>query len=160
MAGRPYQATSQGIVIGLLELEKLKRTFSAAQHALTTHLADAIGEQQVGAARRRILNTNRDPSGKRWAKWSPRYAKTRTAENRILKDTEDLSESMTHNVLSPLEVEVGSNLVYAGAHLYGRPDVKLPARPYLDTDGSFADSVDREEIRDLLRDLWEREVLK
>jgi phage gpG-like protein len=160
---RPYQESSSGVVIGMQQWERLQRNVADLQRALPPHstvLADRIGQQQEDSARRRIRETKRSPSGKRWPVWSPSYRKTRGPEHSLLVDTGALADSMTHVVLSPIEVAVGSNLTYANAMLFGVPHLRIPAREYLDTGGGFADPHDREEIRDLLRELWNREVLK
>lgn len=157
---RPYQSQSRGIVIGMEQLERLKRGAAAlAANAHSTQLADAIGQQQEDAARRRIRETKRSPTGKRWEKWSERHADTRSSEHSLLVESGALADSMTHNVIGPLEVQVGSNLEYAAAHLFGVPEHHLPARPYLDTDGGFADPRDREEIRDILREAFQLRLL-
>jgi phage gpG-like protein len=69
-----------------------------------------------------------------------------------------LADSLTHNVVGKEAVEVGSNMIYAGRHLFGDYGFvgpvrggRIPARPYLDTNGGFADASDRDEIRDIVR---------
>lgn len=149
----PKQRDTRGVVIGVEELKRLRLKLTALADKLgaSTALAEAIGAQQRDSAKRRIKLTKRGPDGKQWAPWSERYAKSRGRQHSLLVDTRALEQSMTYNVVSPLEVEVGSNLKYARAHLRGRPEIKLPARPYLDTDGGFADSRDRAELRDIVR---------
>lgn len=159
-SSKPYQADSSGIVIGMHELERLRKKFADVGDLLTTdtELASAIGQQQVDSARNRIRYTKRSPSGKRWASWSKSYAKTREPRHSLLVGEGLMADSLTFDVPSPLEVRVGSPLPYFGAHLYGVPARKLPARPALDTQPGFADPTDRREIRELLRDIWKREI--
>jgi phage virion morphogenesis protein len=159
---RPYQKDTPGIVIGMHELETLRKRFSDLQYVLgaNTDLADAIGEQQAASAKRRIMDTKRDPAGRRWKPWSERYAKTRETQHSLLMSTGALHDSITHQVVDAAQVRVGSNLVYAGVHLFGSSGKqKIPARPYLDTAPGFADSRDRAEIRDVLRYFFKREGL-
>jgi phage virion morphogenesis protein len=160
---RPYQDSSSAIVIGMKELERLQSNVRDLARALppnSTLLADRIGQQQEDSARRRIRETKRSPAGKKWKPWSKPYAKTRGPQHSLLVGEGHLADSMTHVVLSPEQVAVGSNLNYASAMLFGVPSMSIPAREYLDTGGGFADPHDRAEIRDILRDLWNREVLK
>lgn len=156
----PAQRETRGIVIGIRELERLREKFAHLEEALkqSPELADAIGEQQVASAKRRIRQTKKSPEGKPWKPWSQKYAKTRKRQHSLLIATGSLRDSITHNVLSPGEVEVGSNLDYARVHLMGSEDV--PARPYLDTEGGFGDPHDRAEIREILRDFLRGELSK
>jgi phage virion morphogenesis protein len=148
----PRQSSSSAIVIGINELETLQKRFAKLGEALgnSDDLVDMIGQQQADSAKRRIGETKRTPAGKRWKEWSEPYAQTRAAKHSLLVSTGALLDSITHTVVSPGEVMVGSNLAYAGAHLRGVPG-KMPARPFLDTEGGFADPHDRAEIRDILR---------
>lgn len=165
MADRPYQADSSGVVIGMHELEALRKRFAEVAEQLTndTDLADAVGDQQANSARRRISETKRSPAGKRWAPWSKSYAKTRTGKHSLLVSSGDLRDSITHEIQSNTEVAVGSNLVYARVHLRGSaPGAKprIPARPYLDTEPGFADPRDRAELREVLREFWVEKGIK
>lgn len=155
---RPYQAESRGIVIGMQQIQRLQKSIAKLADTVEgRELAERIGEQQEDSARRRILETSASPRGKKWKPWSEQYAKTRGGHHRLLYGEGHLAGSITHNVVNHLEVEVGSNLVYAAAHLYGTDDI--PARPYLDTDGTFGDPRDREEIRDIVRNMFELKLL-
>ena len=160
MANRPYQAESRGIVIGIEQLARLRRGVEAmAQSPQANQLADDIGQIAEDFARKRIRETKRRPKGKRWKPWSESYAKTREAQHSLLVDTGALADSLTHNVRGPLEVEIGSPLAYAATHLFGSEKQHIPARPYLDTDGGFADQQEREEIRDALRECFKLRLL-
>lgn len=146
---------SNAITIGTRELEQLIARVRDASEADTYDMLDAVGQQQEDAARRRILETKRSPGGERWAPWSEAYARTRGPQHSLLRNEGHLADSLTHNVVGKDAVEVGSNMVYAGRHLFGDGFVlrgRIPARPYLDTDGKFADPQDREELRDIVRD--------
>jgi phage virion morphogenesis protein len=158
MAEPVYQGGGGAVVIGLHEMERLRKRFADLAHAMgdTTALADAIGDQQEQSARRRIRETKRAPNGKRWKAWSRSYAKTRGPQHSLLVGEGDLADSITHTVVSPLEVQVGSNLAYAGVHLFGSK--KMPQRAFLDTEPGFADQSDRRELREVIRDFWEQEL--
>lgn len=159
---RPYQSQSEGIVIGMHELERLRKKFGEVGHLLTTdtELAERIGQQQVDAAINRIRYTKMSPAGKKWAPWSESYAKTRQGHHSLLVGEGLMADTMSYEVLSPVEVAVGSPRPYFRAHLRGNPKRGLPARPALDTEPGFKDSTDRREIREILRDIWNREIGK
>ena len=147
------QSTTKAIVIGVRELEALRARVAEAADTDLHDVLDAIGQQQEDSARRRILETKTSPDGKRWAVWSRSYAKTRKSQHSLLRNEGHLADSMDHQVdVSAKAVEVGSNRIYAATHLYGDEGRRIPARPYLDTDGGFADSHDRDEIRDIVRE--------
>jgi len=154
------QAEQGAVVIGLHEMERLRKRFGDLERAMndTTALVEAIGEQQVNSAKRRIGETKRSPSGKPWKPWSESYRKTREPQHSLLVNEGHLLSSLTYEPVSPGEVLVGSPLEYAGVHLFGSKDGRTPARPYLDTTGGFADSADRRELRDVIRDFWKQEV--
>lgn len=144
------QSQNATITIGKAQLEQLIAKVSAATAADTRGLLDAIGQQQEDSARRRIFETKRAPDGKRWKAWSRAYAETRGPQHSLLRDRGALAESLTHAVDGKEAVEVGSNMNYAGALLFGRH-----ARPFLDVEPGFADPHDRDEIRDLVGDFLE-----
>ena len=146
------QASTRSIVIGTRELEQFAARVAASSADDMHDLLDAIGQQQEDSARRRIGETKTAPDGSRWAPWSAGYAKTRKAGKSLLRDDGPLMDSLTHTVDGRDAVLIGSNMVYAATHLYGDDSRKIPARPYLDPEPGFADSRDREEIRDLVRD--------
>lgn len=146
------QAHTGAIVIGKQQLEQLIAKVHKATAADTFGLLDAIGQQQEDSARRRIFETKRTPSGKRWAPWSTSYAKTRGPQHSLLRAGGDLADTMAHEVDGKSAVLVGSSMVYAATQLYGDDARGIPGRAYLDTEPGFADSRDREEIRDIARD--------
>jgi phage virion morphogenesis protein len=154
------QSTTGAVVIGTRELEALIARVRAAEAADTFEMLDAIGDQQENAARRRLFDTKTAPDGRHWAPWSKAYAKTRGPGKSLGRDAGHLGDSMTHVVDGKDAVLVGSNMVYAGAFQHGldytrmrdRAHVSMPGRPYLDTEPGFADSRDRDEIREITRD--------
>lgn len=146
------QADSSSVVIQMGEFERLISKVRAASDADLFPLLDAIGQQQEDAARKRIRDTKQGPDGQRWSPWSPAYSLTRGPQHSLLVGEGNLADSMDHQV-DGKTVVVGSNLVYAGRHLHGdEGEGGIPARPYLDTDGGFADPSDRRELRDIVRD--------
>jgi phage virion morphogenesis protein len=140
------------IRINTAQLKALHKKVKKASEEDLFPLLDAIGDQQANSARRRIIETKKDPSGAPWKPWSPNYARTRHGGNTLLRDTGALVDSMTHQVDAPGKaVNVGSNLVYAATHQYGDPTRKIPARPFLDD--SFSDPFDQAEVKDIVS-MW------
>jgi phage virion morphogenesis protein len=146
------QASTRAIVIGVRELEKLAAVVAASKDHELHDMLDAIGAQQEDAARRRIGETKTSPDGKKWPAWSKEYAASRGPGKTLLQSTGQLRDSLTHVIDGKEAVEVGSNLSYAARHLFGDAVPGIPRRSFLDTEPGFADSRDREEIRDIVRD--------
>lgn len=148
-----------GIVIGAHEIEVLRRRMLRAAQAELDEVLGEIGQTLEDSARRRIAETKRAPDGKRWPSWSARYAKTRSAQHSLLRGEGNLLDSLSHEVdASSHSVFIGSNVEYAGRHLFGDFGFigpvrggRIPARPYLDTTGEVSDPHDRQEIRDIVR---------
>jgi phage virion morphogenesis protein len=137
------------IEISAGQLDQLIARVSRASRAGLSELLDAVGQQQEDAARKRITDTKKAPDGTSWKAWSRDYAKTRGPQHSLLQGEGDLADTMTHQLdVGSAAVLVGSPMVYAAAQLYG--DGGIPSRPFLDTDGGFADPEDRDEIRDIV----------
>jgi len=156
-----YQAQSGTVVIGTQELARLAARIRSASETDLFDFLDAVGQTLEDSARKRITQTKQAPDGKRWTPWSESYAETRGSQHSLLRDEGHLGDSMDHTVDGSAKVVfVGSNLVYAGRMLFGddgfmgpvRGGGRIPARPYLDTEGGFADPLDRDELRDLARE--------
>ena len=123
-----------------------------------TDLMDQIGIVLVAGAVERIGITNVTPDGVPW----PQSLRAAEDGGPTLHDTGRLMRSVTHLAV-PREVEIGSNLIYAGVHQTGatiRPkngdalaftlpngsfvlagEVTLPARPYLGISDEEADEI-------------------
>lgn len=125
-----------------------------------TGLMDQIGAVLVAGAVERIGLTNVTPEGTPWPK---SLRATMNQGGPTLHDTGRLMRSITHFPV-PRQVEVGSNLIYAGVHQTGAtitaknggalsftlPDgsrvvvgsVTIPARPYLGISEGEADDIE------------------
>lgn len=139
---------SRLIEISASQLDQLISRVNRASRTTMRGLLDAVGQQQEDAAVNRIQNTKKEPDGTDWREWSVDYAKTRKPQHSQLIESGTLGRAMTHQPVAPDAVEVGSATEYAAAHLFGFEDI--PARPYLDTDGGFADPEDRADLRDIV----------
>lgn len=124
-----------------------------------TDLMDQIGVVLVSGAVERIGLTNISPDGVPW----PSSLRAREVGGPTLHDSGRLMRSITH-LPAPREVEIGSNLIYAGVHQAGatiRPkaggalaftlangafvlagEVTIPARPYLGVSEEEGDEIE------------------
>jgi phage gpG-like protein len=115
--------------IDLREYGRLQRAIVGLSQARFHGLMDAIGTEVESQTRRRIDDEKRSHDGKDWKDWSREYAKTRGPQHSLLVGEGHLRDSTTHNVVAGgLELEVGSNLVYAGVHQKTRPYLGLSRR--------------------------------
>lgn len=102
-------------------------------------LATLGGELESQTKHRLSDETKTGPDGAKWDDWSERYAKTRHEGHSLLQGEGHLHDSLQFAVRAA-EVELGSNLIYAATHQFGRPDDGIPARPYLGiSDGNRRD---------------------
>jgi len=104
-----------------------------------SHLLDIVGALVVSQTQRRIHEEKRAPDGTEWDDWSDAYAghkhgakghephpgQLRNADGHSLLELfGNLLTSITH-VVHDNEVEIGSNLAYAGAQNMTRPFLGL-----------------------------------
>lgn len=130
-----------------LNILAARKLFNRFQKADTAPLMDDIGQYLVNATLGRI-DKEETPDGE---KWEPSYRAEREG-GKTLQDSGRLRDSYTHNVLSDVSVEIGSNLLYAAIHHEGgtitakdggnlkfkignqwvqKKSVEMPARPAL-----------------------------
>lgn len=118
-------------------------------------LLEAIGAELESQTRRRIQEEKKSPDGEDWAEWSATHAATRHGGQSLLQGEGNLLDSIQF-VVTGDQVEVGSNMVYAGVMQYGAkqgefgrssrngpiPWGDIPAREYLGiSDENAADIV-------------------
>ena len=95
-----------------------------------TDLLDQVGGLVESQTRRRLEETKTAPDGTPWADWTDAYKKSRHSGHSVLDSDGSLIDSITF-IVGSNEVSVGSNLIYAATHQYGREDDGIVARPYL-----------------------------
>ena len=91
----------------------------------------AIGETHLATVQERFERET-DPYGKRWTlRKTPLRGRGRQGDPRrkLLFLTGRLRNSLIYKA-SPTDVVIGTNLIYAATHQFGRG--AIPARPYLD----------------------------
>ncbi len=140
MSGIGIQFTQRG-------LDHLQAVINRLQNPDFDPLLDAIGAMVLAQTEERIASEKTDPQGGAWAPLSPAYAARKRSGGGILELEGDLRDSLTF-LVSGQSVEVGSNLVYAATHQFGRDEANIPARPFL---GLSAEN--EEEINELI-DTW------
>lgn len=99
----------------------------------------------------------RDPStGQRWQPLTEAYAAKKMLAGKsdnILEWSGDLQNRLVSEATDS-QAMAGSNLVYAGTHQFGNPNLNIPARPFLGID-----DVAEEEILDAIRDHYSRAII-
>lgn len=144
--------TGARITIDLHDVDRLQARLDRIADIGFGDVLDTIGATVESQIRRRLSDDQEAPDGSPWEAWSKGYAKTRHGSHSLLQSEGDLIGSITHNVGMD-DVEIGSNLVYAGVHQFGNDDRGIPARPYI---GLSAENED--EIEAVLHD-WIQELL-
>ena len=112
---------------GLNELEHSIKAWSKLHFSSLLQGLAGLVESQT---RTRIVDEQTAPTGAAWPTWSPRYAKTRHGNHRLLQNTGHLLESL-HARLQGNSAVVGTNLSYAKAQQEGNRQHHLPARAFL-----------------------------
>ncbi len=120
---------STGIDVDTAQLERFQKRLLRLSSLQFSNLLASIGAVVESQTRNRIQNTKTAPDGSRWADWSPGYAGSKHGAGNHTAHPGQLSSSQGHTLLSLSgglydsiqwlvsgsdEVEVGSNVVYAG----------------------------------------------
>lgn len=126
---------------GLAEVDRRLRGLDAWDRRETLF---ALGKLAASGAKERIATEKAGPDGAAWLPWSDRYDETRERRHSLLVEENALLESL-QVYASPEGVAVGTNLVYAATHQFGREEANIPARPFLGLSEE-----DRRDIRDLV----------
>lgn len=132
------------ITVDLSGFDTLRERVARLTDADRDALLDAIGTELADQTLDRLGRTKSAPDGTPWRPWSARYARTRHGNHSLLESTGSLIRSI-QQLVSGGSVEVGSNLVYAATHQFGR--APIPARPYLGLSAA-----DREQIEAIASD--------
>jgi phage virion morphogenesis protein len=132
---------------------RLQDIFGKLPAMRVAQLLDIVGSEVESQTRRRLGEEKQSPDGEAWASWSPAYAARRPGKGGLLELEGHLLDSVTYNVERD-EVQVGSNLAYAGVHQKGSKDGDTPARAYLGLSTENA-----ADVQALVLDFIEREML-
>jgi phage virion morphogenesis protein len=152
------------------KLDLIVRTGKATK----SDLLESVGALVESQTRRRIEQEKEGPSGQQWPDWNPLYAMDRHGNQSLLEGSGALVDSI-QSLVTGDQVEVGTNLIYAGVHQHGAvitpvkadklrfnmggkhfavDSVTVPARPFV---GVSDDNLG--ELSDLLND-WIMDVIK
>ena len=158
---------ADGVRIRLDGLDETLATLGRAAGAMddATPLYDEIGAAMVLSTQQRFENST-GPGGSPW----PASIRAQTEGGKTLIDSTRLLASITH-IPGPNFVEIGTNVLYAAVHQLGavikavnfdnltfkigdqfisKPEVTIPARPFLGIDDD-----DESEILAIIRDWLE-----
>ncbi len=100
----------------------------------TRELWEALGEDIVAQARARIVRDKADPDGVAWAPWSDGYQ----GSGSLLFDSGELLDSLQAAPEAD-QLEVGSDLIYAGHHQRSRPFIGVGDRDALELERRVVD---------------------
>lgn len=104
--------------------------------ALETKLGDLrpvfrdIGEALLNSTRERF-NTQTAPDGSPWAQLSPDYKKRKKKHADLILTLNGYLRGTLGYSATKDELRVGTPMIYGAAHQFGRPEINLPARPFL-----------------------------
>jgi phage virion morphogenesis protein len=93
-------------------------------------LLGKLGSEMLRQNRERLDVLKEGPDGQKWPAWSAKYAASSGGEGDLLEKSHKLLDSLAVEQ-GPDAVSVGSDLLYAIAHLQGSTNRNIPARPFL-----------------------------
>lgn len=106
-----------------------------------------IGEYLTEATRTRIEHGGPAPDGTPWAPLDKKYQRRKKKNKDKILILDGYLLGSIHPEPSATQVTVGTNREYAAAQQFGRPEINLPARPFL----GLSDD-DRREVLDILQE--------
>jgi len=172
-----YSDGGLGVDLSVLGTHHLNRQLDLivkTGKAKKSDLLESVGALVESQTRRRIQEEKEGPMGQAWPEWNELYALDRHGNQSLLEGSGALVDSI-QSLVTGDQVEVGTNLIYAGVHQDGatiKPvkakklrfqmggesfavdSVTIPARPFV---GVSSDNLD--ELKELLND-WIRDVIK
>lgn len=89
-----------------------------------------LGEALLNSTRRRF-ETQTAPDGSPWAALSPGYKKRKKKHLILILTLNGYLRGTLNYQATRDELRVGTPMIYGAAHQFGRPDINLPARPFL-----------------------------
>ncbi len=103
---------------------------------------DVTGEAVVGDTVDRLDNEETAPDGSSWEQWAESTARARSGDDKLLRQSGDLRDSIEFRVRGGEVLEVGSGLDYALVHQDGSRDGRIPARPYVGISSTLEAALD------------------
>ncbi|MGR6871237.1 phage virion morphogenesis protein [Pseudomonas sp. HK3] len=115
-----------GVDLNVTGIEALaNRMQMYVNHSRFDSLLESIGAEVESQTHRRINDEKESPNGKPWADWSSGYAENRHGGHSLLMNEGELDDSVQY-LVTDNEVEVGTNLIYAGLMHYGGEKIDKP----------------------------------
>lgn len=136
-AGEGGAVVLMAVTVDIADFDRLReRIAKGIGDADLDELLDRLGAELAWETRKRLTSEKRSAEGVAWA---PRRDPSET--HPLLQRTNRLSSSIEHRVV-PEGVEVGSNLIYAAAQMFGSPEQGILARPFLGIDEDDAKALE------------------
>lgn len=110
-----------------------------------------VGEELLNSTRARFQSQTA-PDGVPWAALSPRYAARKPRNKDKILTLRGYLRGTLAKFADAESLRIGSPLVYAASHQFGRPEIHLPARPFL----GLSDA-DRDALLDAIADYLSRD---
>lgn len=110
-----------------------------------------LGEALLNSTRRRF-ETQTAPHGSPWAALSPGYKQRKKKHKDLVLTLDGYLRGTLDYRATKDELRVGTPLIYGAAHQFGRPEIHLPARPFL----GLSDE-DRQDALDILAEWLQAE---
>ena len=89
-----------------------------------------IGEALLNSTRERF-NTQTAPDGSPWAQLSPGYKQRKKKHSDLILTLNGYLRGTLDYSATKDELRVGTPMIHGAAHQFGRPEINLPARPFL-----------------------------
>lgn len=118
------------------ELKRVHKRLQKLLDVTNRHVAMKSLAKGVVQQTKKRFKTKRDPDNKRWKPWSPHYAETRSKGDSLLIDmsTHEAGPHLKDSIefdSRKSDFTIFSDLEYAAAQNFGRPEINLPARTFL-----------------------------
>lgn len=124
------------VTVETADFDRLRERIAKMGDVELDELLDDLGAELAFQTRKRLTSEKRSAEGVAWAPH-----RDPATMHPLLQRTNRLSGSIEHRVV-PEGVEVGSNLIYAAAQLFGSPEQGIIARPYLGIDEDDAKALE------------------
>ena len=89
-----------------------------------------IGEALLNSTRERFT-TQTAPDGSPWAPLSPSYKQRKKKHPDLILTLNGYLRGTLNYSATKDELRIGTPMIYGAAHQFGRPEINLPARPFL-----------------------------
>lgn len=127
------------VTIDSADFDRLRTRIARMADVDVDPLLEKLGEELAFQTKKRLSDKSA-PDGSPWPQ------RAQAAPHPLLERTRRLAGSIDHRSIQS-GVEVGSNLVYAAAQLFGSPKQNIRARPYLGIGADDAEALEEVAVR-------------